>query len=277
MFPAGFRAIYKRIEQWQAKLSWFDVLVHGTVEEIDSTFAQAPGRLFLGLMCEYAILCMCMIKDTWLPSTRAMTTEEETTLEWARSQAVVSARLVHRTVPLIRRTQLRVINPFVSCIVFQACIVSMYSCAWQNDPKHTMDAIEHVQTGLEYLEYVTPRWGFASLMSMSLRTLIVERGFSGNGSEKRGKRDKSEIDNPACTMARVVDRIHMSAMRESSEHPERPFLPAPHFDIYHAMGQTKQHQMQDVAMPGDPMPNNDEVARWERILRTGHLPDSPKQ
>ncbi|ORX74538.1 hypothetical protein DL89DRAFT_18550 [Linderina pennispora] len=219
---------------------------------------------------------MCMIKDTWLPSARAMTAKEEETLVWARSQAVMSARLVHRVVPLIRRTQLRVINPFVSCIVFQACIVSMYSCAWQSDPKHTMDAIDHVQNGLEYLEYVTPRWGFASVMSMSLRTLIVDRGFS-SGGEQRGRRDKSETDNPAAAIAKAVDRMHMSVRREKEAHPERPFMPTPHFDIYHAMGQTKLHQVQDAAIPGDPIPEDDEAAQWERILRTSSIPDANNQ
>ncbi|KAJ2004033.1 hypothetical protein GGI04_002747 [Coemansia thaxteri] len=199
LFPEDFKTIYEHITSWQQRMPHYKVLVEGDLVQVSKVFQHQQGQIFLGLLCQYAHIFLCLIKDTWLPTSRKMTTDEESTLAWARQTAYDAALVVHRLVPFVRAMRLNTVCPFISCVVFQACIVSLCSCAWSREPRRILAAINYVQAGLDFLEYVTPRWGFAGVLTTSLRSLIVERGFGScaqTSSEDGGKDVEEENAQP---------------------------------------------------------------------------------
>ncbi|KAJ2827323.1 hypothetical protein FBU31_003197 [Coemansia sp. 'formosensis'] len=232
LFPADFMLTHERILAWQRHMPHYDVFARGNLTHIAEVFQQRPGLIFLGLLSQYAQIFLCLIKDTWLPRQRKMTADEENTLAWARQTAYESAQVVHRLVPFIRGMRLNTVCPFILCVVFQACIVSLYSCGWSNVPRRILAAVNSMEAGLDFLEFVTPRWAFAGVLTTSLRGLIVERGF--------GPKDQS--DN-ADTNERQPQADAAAGERAVSPPPPielmRPFL---------------------------------EESPWERILRTGEVP-----
>ncbi|KAJ1795807.1 hypothetical protein LPJ59_004134, partial [Coemansia sp. RSA 2399] len=213
LFPPRFTQIHGELVEWRKRLPHLDVLVEGNMERVAATFKSQPGLIVLGLLCQYVQIYLCLVKDTWLPKTRAMTAEETRTLEWARNTAYETAQVVHQLVPFMQGMRLNIVSPIVSNVVFQACVVSVYSCGWKRDPRRILTAVQNVQCGLEFLEYVTPRWGFSSMMTTSLRSMIVERGFGAAETGVSGSQDKDasmeEEDlrerNPGQTM--VGERI----------------------------------------------------------------------
>ncbi|KAJ2844887.1 hypothetical protein IWW36_005009 [Coemansia brasiliensis] len=123
-----------------------------------------------------------MIKDEWLPVSRTLTPEESALLAWARQAADAAAQTVHRLVPLVRGMRLSAVCPFVSCVVYQACVCSLHACRWRRGPRRMLAAVNAVQDGLGFLDFVAPRWGFAAVLTTSLRSLVVERGFGPDGA-----------------------------------------------------------------------------------------------
>ncbi|KAJ1872317.1 hypothetical protein LPJ55_003199 [Coemansia sp. RSA 990] len=178
LFPASFAALRNRIEDWQQQhMPDKDVFTNGSPAQVAQTFAARPGLVFLGLLCQYTWILLCMIKDEWLPINRTLTPEETTTLAWARKAADTAAQTVHRLVPLVRGMRLSAVCPFVSCVVYQACVCSLHACHWRCGPHRMLAAVNAVQDGLSFLDFVAPRWGFAAVLTTSLRSLVVERGF----------------------------------------------------------------------------------------------------
>ncbi|KAJ2690378.1 hypothetical protein IWW39_000777 [Coemansia spiralis] len=234
LFPEGFMAIHERIVSWQQRMPHYEVLARGNLIYVAEAFQQRPGLIFLGLLSQYAHIFLCLIKDTWLPTRRRMTPEEEKTLAWARQTAYESAQVIHRLVPFIRGMRLNIVCPFTLCVVLQACVVSLYSCGWGNEPRRVLAAVNSVEAGLDFLEFVTPRWAFAGVLTTTLRGLIVERGFgpkyqSGSGSADAG----GEVEHAAgeCDTSPPPPSVELM----------RPFM---------------------------------EESRLERILRTGEMPPS---
>ncbi|KAJ2865592.1 hypothetical protein GGH94_002109 [Coemansia aciculifera] len=238
LFPAEFMLIHERILSWQRRMPHYDVFAKGNLIHVAEAFQQRPGLIFLGLLSQYAHIFLCLIKGTWLPTKRKMTADEEKTLTWSRQTAYESAQVVHRLVPFIRGMRLNIVCPFTLCVVFQACIVSLYSCGWNNEPRCILAAVNSVQAGLDFLEFVTPRWGFAGVLTTSLRGLVVERGF--------GPKDQSDnADNVSA--GTNGQEPHVVASDSTASPPSiemmRPFLVE---------------------------------SQWERILRTGEMPSLPK-
>ncbi|KAJ2452306.1 hypothetical protein GGI03_006787 [Coemansia sp. RSA 2337] len=234
LFPEEFMLIHERVLSWQRRMPHYDVFAKGNLTQVAEAFQQRPGLIFLGLLSQYADIFLCLIKGTWLPTKRKMTADEEKTLAWARQTAYESAQVVHRLVPFIRGMRLNIVCPFILCVVFQACIVSLYSCGWNNEPRCIFAAVNSVQAGLDFLEMVTPRWGFAGVLTTSLRGLVVERGFG----------TKDQTDNMSADTNGQQAHVPMAAASTASPpsvEMMRPFL---------------------------------EESQWERILRTGELPKS---
>ncbi|KAJ1803251.1 hypothetical protein LPJ75_005935, partial [Coemansia sp. RSA 2598] len=249
LFPPEFTEIHKRIAAWRARIPHMDTLVSGSLAEIADVFSDRPGLIFLGLMCQYVQVFLCLIKDTWLPSTRSMTPQEERTLAWARQTAYDASQVVHRLVPLVREMRLNIVCSFVSCVVFQACIISLHSCAWwpsKSDPRRALAAVNNVQQGLDFLEYVVPRWGFAGVLTTSLRSMIVERGFgmqeSGGAGTSPGAAQPQQADD-----ALASDGPKHSAAPSASPGADQPL---------------SAERMRPFL----------EESLWERILRTGEMP-----
>ncbi|KAJ2778227.1 hypothetical protein GGI15_004243 [Coemansia interrupta] len=187
LFPPAFTQLHERVAAWRARVPLISVLETGDLAEIASALGAQPGRVFLGMLAQYAVIFLCLIKDTWLPAGRPMTADERRTLQWARRTAYDAALAVHRLIPLVRAMRLSSLCPFVSCVVFQACVVSLHACSWwppKEDPQRTLGAIDAVQAGLEFLDYVVPRWGFTGVLTAALRTLVVERGFGQKPREQ---------------------------------------------------------------------------------------------
>ncbi|KAJ2520879.1 hypothetical protein GGI11_002174 [Coemansia sp. RSA 2049] len=284
LFPPNFMEIHGRLVEWRKRMPHFDVLIDGSMEQVSAVFKFQPGLIVLGLLCQYSQIFLCLIKDTWLPSTRAMTTEETKTLEWARNTAYESAQAIHRLVPFVQGMRLNTVSPFVSCVVFQACIVSVHSCGWKKrDPRRILNAVHHVQRGLEFLEYVSPRWGFASIMTTSLRSLIVERGFGATEAQISGlpndvsmesgdgnSNDDDDLHerNPGLTVAgeRVVHREGMAL-----NNGELPELSDNGNDASRNGGGGEEGASGGASVQADIMRPFQEEAHWERILRTGGL------
>ncbi|KAJ2635452.1 hypothetical protein GGF40_003607 [Coemansia sp. RSA 1286] len=250
LFPPDFAETHERIAAWRKRMPHMDTLVSGSLDDIADTFAKQPRLIFLGLLCQYAQIFLCLIKDTWLPSTRKMTSEEESTLAWARQTAYDASQVVHRLVPLVREMRLNIVCPFVSCVVFQACIVSLHSCSWwpsKDDPRRALASVNSVQQGLDFLEYVVPRWGFAGVLTTSLRSLIVERGFgmqeSGGANANSGAAQPQEPKEP-----------HESDPSKLAD-AESPSSPSA-----------------DPPLSAERMRPFSEESQWERILRTGEMP-----
>ncbi|KAJ2498788.1 hypothetical protein IWW47_003436, partial [Coemansia sp. RSA 2052] len=120
LFPDGFMLIHERILAWQRRMPHYDILAEGNLARVSEVFRQSHGLIFLGLLCQYAEIFLCLVKDTWLPTQRKMTADEESTLAWARQTAYESAQVVHRLVPFVRAMRLNTVCPFISCVVFQA-------------------------------------------------------------------------------------------------------------------------------------------------------------
>ncbi|KAJ2346367.1 hypothetical protein GGF43_005003, partial [Coemansia sp. RSA 2618] len=240
LFPPGFFEMYRRIEDWQQRMPCFDTLTEGNLVRVAEELKGQPGLIYLGLLCQYARILLCLIKDTWLPAEREMTAEEKDTLRWARNTAYESAQAVHRLVPFVRSMRLSIVCPFMSCVVFQACIVSLYSCAWNHEPRRILAAVNNVQSGLNFLDHVSPRWAFASVLTTSLRSLVVERGF--------GPRDFSASEDstapPIETAAEGEEQVESAADR-------------------------------DELLPVSMMRAFLEEPRSEHILRTGEMPPAP--
>ncbi|KAJ2304690.1 hypothetical protein IWW55_002309 [Coemansia sp. RSA 2706] len=239
LFPAEFSALYARIERWQQQMPHYAVIQHGALDQIARTLGGRAGLVFLALLCQYARILLCLIKDTWLPQRRALTDDERCTLAWTRDVAYAAAQSVHRLVPLVRGMRLSAVCPFISCVVFQACIVSLQACAWSCRPRRILRAVNQVQRGLEFLDHVAPRWGFAAVLTTSLRSLIVERGFGprdddGNNDSAEGAEDPGE--QPGDEDETDPGELHVS--------PDllRPLV---------------------------------EESAWERVLRTGEMPAGP--
>ncbi|KAJ1855776.1 hypothetical protein GGH12_003119 [Coemansia sp. RSA 1822] len=211
LFPPEFTEMHRRLEDWQQRLPHFDVLAEGSLIRISEELKSEPGQIYLGLLFQYARILLCLIKDTWLPTKREMTAEEAKTLNWARNTAYESAQAVHRLVPFVRSMRLSIVCPFMSCVVFQACIVSLHSCAWNHEPRRILAAVNNVQRGLDFLEYVSPRWGFASVLTTSLRSLVVERGFGSKDFASEPK-DTAE-DQPMALDSDVDEPLPASMMR----------------------------------------------------------------
>ncbi|KAJ2280040.1 hypothetical protein EV176_001219 [Coemansia sp. RSA 451] len=211
LFPPEFTEMHRRLEDWQQRLPHFDVLAEGSLLRISEELKSEPGQIYLGLLFQYARILLCLIKDTWLPIKRSMTADETKTLKWARNTAYESAQAVHRLVPFVRSMRLSIVCPFMSCVVFQACIVSLLSCAWNHEPRRILAAVNNVQRGLDFLEYVSPRWGFASVLTTSLRSLVVERGF---GSKDFASEPKDMAnDEPIALDSDVDEPLPASMMR----------------------------------------------------------------
>ncbi|KAJ1898509.1 hypothetical protein LPJ66_002703 [Kickxella alabastrina] len=179
-FPPAFKQIFEHIVALEAHIPHIAILVEGDPAQISKVFEHQPGRFIFGLLLQYTRIFLCLIKDTWLPTARAMTAEEKNTLNWARQTAYESAQVVHRVVPFLREMQQNTVCSYVSCIVFQACIVSLNSCSWwpsQDDPHSVQEAVSSVQNGMDFFEYVAPRLGFSRILTTSLRSLMAECGF----------------------------------------------------------------------------------------------------
>ncbi|KAI8325794.1 hypothetical protein GQ54DRAFT_250530, partial [Martensiomyces pterosporus] len=258
LFPTTFHEIYKKVVEWQKSFPDYDALVEGNLTKISAVFKDNPGRIFLGLMGQYAVILLCLIKDTWLPSKREMTEDEKSVLTWARHVAYESAQVVHRLVPLVRGMRLNTVSPFVSCVVFQACIVSLYSSGWVNDPRMMLAAVNNVQSGLEFLEYVSPRWGFAGVLTTSLRSLVVERGFGA--SRQNGKEHTTVLGSAVQTIIGVRAVLPTSPVpgevRISDDTKSESCGPLP----------------PSLPLPADLMEPFVIESQWEKILRTGEMP-----
>ncbi|KAJ2716730.1 hypothetical protein H4R19_000470 [Coemansia spiralis] len=237
-FPEGFYEVHERLTQWQQRLPQSQPLVAGTLEQASEGVRERPGLASLGFLFHYTRILLYLIKDTWLPTQRALSDKEQSTLEWARGLAQESAQMVHRLVPVVRGMEPASFSSFVPCVILQACVATIHACNWDNDPRRTMAAINNIQTGLEFLEHVAPRWGFAGMLMASLRTLIVDSGIGshhlrGGTSSSGGDRDGSKEITPA------------SGQTAGSASTAVPTAPA-----------------DDVAMQVSA-----EELRWERILR----------
>ncbi|KAJ2856523.1 hypothetical protein GGI22_003792, partial [Coemansia erecta] len=272
LFPPRFMQLHEELRKWQKRLPHLDVLVEGNIERISATFKSQPGLIVLGLLCQYVQIYLCLVKDTWLPKTRAMTAEETRTLEWARNTAYETAQVVHQLVPFMQGMRLNIVSHIVSNVVFQACVVSVYSCGWKRDPRRILTAVQNVQCGLEFLEYVTPRWGFASMMTTSLRSMIVERGFGAANTGMSGPQDKDvpmeeenvRERNPGQTM--VGERI---------PYTEGKFLNNIEAISSNSHDYDGSHSnASSTSLPEGLMQPFHGEASWERILRTGELPSA---
>ncbi|KAJ2736472.1 hypothetical protein IW152_000833 [Coemansia sp. BCRC 34962] len=232
LFPEGFMAIHERILSWQQRMPHYEVFAKGNLIYVAEAFQQRPGLIFLGLLSQYAHIFLCLIKDTWLPAGRKMTADEEKTLAWARQTAYESAQVIHRLVPFIRGMRLNIVCPFTLCVVLQACVVSLYSCGWDNEPRRVLAAVNSVEAGLGFLDFVTPRWAFAGVLTTTLRGLVVERGFGPKGQSGSGG-----------SAANAGGELEHAAGKGAASPPSvelmRPFM---------------------------------EKSRLERILRTGEMP-----
>ncbi|KAJ2213126.1 hypothetical protein EV179_004096 [Coemansia sp. RSA 487] len=269
LFPPDFMRIHSRLAEWQKRLPHLDVLVEGNLERVSAVFKSKPGLIVLGLLCQYVQIYLCLIKDTWLPTTRAMTPEETKTLEWTRNTAYEKSQVVHRLVPFVQGMRLNTVSPVVSNVVFQACIVSVHSCGWKRDPHRILTAVHNVQCGLEFLEYVSPRWGFASIMTTSLRSLIVERGFGAAETGRSGSPDDLSMEdddirerNPGHTVVGERVLYKEGLFLNNGEAME----PNPN-DIDESNSSANR-----TSLPAALTQSFQEEANWERILRTGELP-----
>ncbi|KAJ1846896.1 hypothetical protein LPJ73_004400, partial [Coemansia sp. RSA 2703] len=122
LFPPEFHRMHERVLAWRARVPLIDLLESGDLPRIADALGAQPGRVFLALLAQYALIFLCLVKDTWLPTTRPMTPQEVHTLQWTRRSAYDAAQAVHRLVPLVRALRLSALCPFVSCVVFQACV-----------------------------------------------------------------------------------------------------------------------------------------------------------
>ncbi|KAJ2158190.1 hypothetical protein GGF46_003963 [Coemansia sp. RSA 552] len=239
LFPPGFNELYGRIEGWQQRMPYFAVLAEGDLVRISEELKTRPGLIFLGLLSQYTRILLCMIKDTWLPVHRQISGDEEKTLEWARGIAYESALAVHRLVPFVRAMRLSHVCPFTTCVVYQACVVSLHACAWRQGPRQIFNAVDYVQRGLDFLEHVSPRWGFSGVLVTSLRSLIVERGFVPKGGQPDNTRGGHQAQEEGAGAEILPDSDAAEPPAQLSDKMMRPFL---------------------------------EESRWERILRTGEMP-----
>ncbi|KAJ2842708.1 hypothetical protein J3B02_005501, partial [Coemansia erecta] len=259
LFPPQFSEMHDRIAAWRTRMPHMDTLVSGSLADIADVFANQPSLVFLGLMCQYARIFLCFIKDTWLPSTRKMTPQEENTLAWARQTAFDASQVVHRLVPLVREMRLNTVCSFVSCVVFQACIISLHSCSWwpsKDNPRRALAAVNNVQQGLDFLEYVVPRWGFAGVLTTSLRSLIVERGFGMQ--ESRGNSSSANYG--------------AGAGAQSQNQSEEPVSDRSKSSAASPAGPNDTSAGNDQPLSAERMRPFLEESQWERILRTGEMP-----
>ncbi|KAJ1723496.1 hypothetical protein LPJ53_002153 [Coemansia erecta] len=258
LFPEAFMQLHERVAAWRARVPLIDVLETGDLAQIADALGAQPGRVFLGMLAQYAVIFLCLIKDTWLPAKRPMTAAEQSTLGWARRAAYDAALAVHRLVPLVRGMRLNALCPFVSCVVFQACVVSLQSCAWwppAEDPQRTLSAIGDVEAGLNFLEYVVPRWGFTGILTAALRQLVLDRGF--------GRKGRSQ-DTPGSP-----------SQEQTQTQPESP-SPSP------SSSSSSQEQPAPASLPQEPLSPERmrpllAESQWEHILRTGEMPFMAKR
>ncbi|KAJ2765263.1 hypothetical protein IWQ56_004168, partial [Coemansia nantahalensis] len=179
-FPDAFYDAHARLAQWQQRLPHGPALVAGARAQVADEARARPGLVSLGLLFHYTRILLYMVKDTWLPTQRALGDREQAMLAHARALAHESAQMVHRLVPLVRAMQLAAVSSFVPCIVLQACVASIHACAPDgSDPRCTAAAISDIQNGLEFLDHVAPRWGFARMLTASLRTIVADCGIGG--------------------------------------------------------------------------------------------------
>ncbi|KAJ2080507.1 hypothetical protein H4R24_003027 [Coemansia sp. RSA 988] len=258
LFPDGFTALYRRIEEWQKNMPCYDILAEGNLPRISEELKGKSGLIFLTLFCQYARILLCLIKDNWLPTQREMTEDERTTLTWTRDVAYESAQIVHRLVPFIRGMRLSFVCPFVSCVVYQACIVNLHSCAWSFEPHRVLTAVDGVQRGLDFLEYVSLRWGFANILTTSLRSLVIERGFGtkkGQTSEcKTQHQPQNETEEGPPKGAESSDQTFSKESRLGKD------------------DQTAETTDDEVSLSESMMHPFVEETQAERILRTGEVP-----
>ncbi|KAJ1890652.1 hypothetical protein LPJ66_007347 [Kickxella alabastrina] len=256
-FPPAFKQIFEHIVALEARIPHIAILVEGDPARISEVFEHQPGRFILGLLLQYTRIFLCLIKDTWLPTARAMTAEEKNTLNWARQTAYESAQVVHRVVPFLREIRQNTVASYVSCIVFQACVVSLNSCSWwpsQDDIRGVQEAVSSVQSGMDFFEYEAPRLGFSRILTTSLRSLIVECGFgdkinssqapaesiasSFSGGDSRGKDADTGTATPPGTGPQSMPSSDIAERSSPSERIR--------------MGRGESH--------------------WESMLRTGEIP-----
>ncbi|KAJ2615261.1 hypothetical protein H4S08_001335 [Coemansia sp. RSA 1365] len=258
LFPDGFAALYRRIEEWKKDMPCYDILAEGNLLRISEELKGKSGLIFLVLFCQYSRILLCLIKDNWLPTQREMTEDERNTLTWTRSVAYESAQIVHRLVPFIRIMRLSFVCPFVSCVVYQACIVNLHSCAWSFEPHKVLRAVDGVQRGLEFLEYVSLRWGFADILTTSLRSLIVERGF--------GTKKKQTEENKTQQQAQHnTEKVPSQATGSSNQ----SFSKEPRLDRDEQLAETMD---EEVSLTESMMHPFVEESQAEHILRTGEVP-----
>ncbi|KAJ2802292.1 hypothetical protein H4R20_003332, partial [Coemansia guatemalensis] len=256
LFPDGFTALYRRIEEWQKEMPCYDTLAEGNLLRISEELKGKAGLIFLTLFCQYARILLCLIKDNWLPTQREMTEEERATLAWTRDVTYESAQIVHRLVPFIRGMRISFVCPFVSCVVYQACIVNLHSCAWSFEPRRVLVAVDGVQRGLDFLEYVSLRWGFANILTTSLRTLIIERGF---GTKKKqtgesGTQQQHETEGGPTQATETGDQSFSKEARSDKD------------------GQAAETMDEEVSLTESMMHPFVEETQAEHILRTGEVP-----
>ncbi|KAJ1728979.1 hypothetical protein LPJ61_003747, partial [Coemansia biformis] len=195
-FSEEFFGIHQRMEQWQQRMPHHRVLAEGCPARVSREVRERPGLVSLELLLQYARILLYLIKDTWLPVQRTMTEKEQDTLAWTREAAREAAQTVHRLVPLIWGMRLSSLSSFAPCVVFQACVTSMSSCSWDHEPHRILAAVKSVQSGLGFLEHVSPRWGFAGVLMAPLRSMIIEHGFGLRNSPGAGHVDE-ETTAPA--------------------------------------------------------------------------------
>ncbi|KAJ2546997.1 hypothetical protein EV175_005392 [Coemansia sp. RSA 1933] len=256
MFPPKFMQIHAQLAEWKQRLPHLEVLVEGNMERLSTVFKGQPGLIVLGLLCQYVQIYLCLIKDTWLPTTRAMTAEETKTLDWARTTAYETAQVVHRLVPFVQGMRLNTVSPVVSNVVFQACVVSVYSCGWKRDPRRILAAVQNVQSGLGFLDYVSSRWGFSSIMTTSLRSMIVERGFGATGPDGEASPGEMSMDDDDLGGKNPEQAVADEGGLDSSAKSD----PNPHEKVSNT-----------ASLPESLMQPFQKEANWERILRTGEI------
>ncbi|PIA18678.1 hypothetical protein COEREDRAFT_79684 [Coemansia reversa NRRL 1564] len=258
LFPDGFTALYRRLEEWKRDMPCYDILAEGNLLRISEELKGKSGLIFLALFHQYARILLCLIKDNWLPTQREMTEDEQNTLTWTRGVTYESAQIVHKLVPFIRIMRLSFMCPFVPCVVYQACIVNLHSCAWSFEPRRVLVAVDGVQRGLEFLEYVSLRWGFADILTTSLRSLIIERGF--------GTKKKQTEEN------RTQQQSQQDTERESSQATgtsNQSFSKEPRLDRDDQVAETTD---EEVSLTESMMHPFVEESQAEHILRTGEVP-----